>query len=361
MALSQTGWSTITDLVSTGQNVSDSFDVAFTNIDTAILQIDANVLAITALQSPNWITMVPQVDPVAYAEGRFYYNDNTKTFNLQGPFDGIEVSPGHGEHIHVINNSGALIEAGMALRPDGIAGGKVQVVKALADTFEHARILGIAVIDIPIGAESAIATSGFVRNIDTNGLALGTPIYLSDTVAGTYSSVAPAIRSQVGGVFVADAINGSLYVRLVNNQNIPTVYGGLKGLDTAIPLVTTTAEDIVDYSLTREVVTTVDKTTGEITLPNDGDYATFFTASITFPSTISTRTIFLELYDVTNVTVHYTYKYNVPRDATEASLSFNWTLDELAGNVHKMRIRASENIAVVVDDISFHIASISIT
>ena len=46
MALSQTGWTTIVDLVSTGQDMSDNLDVAFTNIDTAIDQVDTNKASI---------------------------------------------------------------------------------------------------------------------------------------------------------------------------------------------------------------------------------------------------------------------------------------------------------------------------
>jgi len=44
MALAKTLWSTIVDLVSTGQGVSDNLDTAFINIDDAITQIDANTL-----------------------------------------------------------------------------------------------------------------------------------------------------------------------------------------------------------------------------------------------------------------------------------------------------------------------------
>lgn len=46
MALAKSLWTTIVDLVSTGQNVSDNLDTAFTNIDTAIAQVDTNTAAI---------------------------------------------------------------------------------------------------------------------------------------------------------------------------------------------------------------------------------------------------------------------------------------------------------------------------
>jgi len=46
MGLAKTLWTSIVDLVSTGQNVSDAFDVAFSNIDDAIDKIDANAVII---------------------------------------------------------------------------------------------------------------------------------------------------------------------------------------------------------------------------------------------------------------------------------------------------------------------------
>jgi len=38
----QTGWTTIEDLVDTGQDVSDKLDTAFSNTDDAITQLNIN-------------------------------------------------------------------------------------------------------------------------------------------------------------------------------------------------------------------------------------------------------------------------------------------------------------------------------
>lgn len=46
MALTKTLWQTIVDLVSTGQDVSDALDTAFSNIDDVIDQVDANTLIV---------------------------------------------------------------------------------------------------------------------------------------------------------------------------------------------------------------------------------------------------------------------------------------------------------------------------
>lgn len=331
------------------------------NSDTLLdTQIKVNTDAIIVLNTPpDYADLNPVPVSPAHNEGRFFYNSSTGTMDIMGPYNGIIVSPGHGEHLHVVNNSGSLIEAGMAVRIAGVAGGIPQIVLAQADTFENARVVGITVLDIPDTTESAVAVSGVI-SFDTSLLAPAGPYYLSDTVPGTYTKTAPAIRTQIGGVLVSDATLGKFRVDIAINQITPAVLGGMKGLDIPLYNVTAITQDIVGYTITREVVTTVNATTGEITLPSNGDYRVHFTASITFPSAITTRTIYLELYDVTNTEIHYTYKYNVPRDATEASLSFNWTLDELANNVHKMRVRSNVDITTTFDDISFDIESISI-
>ena len=330
-----------------------------TNIGTNTSDLASVVAGTTAIEKGR---LTPTATPPAHVEGQWYYNSNTETFNLQGPFTGIEVSPGHGLHMHVVNNSGSLIEAGMAVRPNGVSGGIVQIEKALADTFDHARILGVTVIDIPNGSQSAISIDGIVDSIDTNGLATGVPMYLSDTIAGTYSATPPAIRSQIGGVFVADASAGELFVSIVNNQNVPTVFGAMQGQSgSGVYSLTTSAQDITDYDTSIEIVTALNKTTGEITLPNDGEYRVHFTANIAFTDTSSTRTVSIELYDVTGTAIHYTYNKNIPRNATEDGLSFSWPISEAANNVHKIRIKASTAMDVTFNDISFDIESVSIS
>jgi len=346
----------------TASNTANAINIS-TNSDD-IISLDARVTSneadIVTLQTPpEYADLNPVAVAPTYQEARFYYNSVTGTFDIMGPYDGIIVSPGHGEHLHVVNNTGATITAGSAVRIDGVSAGIPQIVLAQADSFVNANVIGVAVIDIPTATESAVSLSGLI-NFDTSGLPAGVPLYLSDTVPGTYTSTAPAIRTEIGGVLVADAVVGKFRADVKINQVTPAVLGGLKGQNTPTYAVDVIQQDIVDYALTREVVTTVDELTGEITLPNDGDYRVHFTADITFPTSTSTRTIYLELYDVTGAVIHYTYNKNIPRDATEDSLSFNWTLDELAGNVHKMRIRSDVAIAVTFTELSFDIESISI-
>ena len=304
---------------------------------------------------------IPRSTAPTHIEGQVYYDSVEGLLKIQGGVVGVEVAVGHSLHMHVENNSGALIEKGMAVRQAGVVDGKVQIVKALADTFQHSRILGIVSEDIDDGNEGAITTFGEISGFDTSALPVGFPLYLSDTVAGTYSAVTPDIISRIGGVPISDA-EGSLIVYIVNNKNTPTVFGGMVGQsDAGEYSLTTTAQDIVNYDESRTVVMTIDKPNGTITLSNDGKYRMHFTAAISFDSSSQTRSVTVELYDVTGTTIHFSYVKNIPKDATDDSLSFSWSMDEVADNVHKMRIKASTTMDVTLNDVSFDIQSISIT
>jgi len=110
-----------------------------------------------------------------------------------------------------------------------------------------------------------------------------------------------------------------------------------------------------------EVVNTAVLATGIITVSNNGNYRLHFTADISFASTTSTRTVYVELYDVTGAAIVYTYSKNIPRDATTDGFSFSWPFAALASGQYKMRIRSSVAINVTFTSISFDITSVSIS
>lgn len=301
------------------------------------------------------------VTPPTYNEGESYYHSGV--LNIMGAYSDVVLQVGREMHMKVVNNSGATIANGKIVRHDGVAGGIPQIELAKADTFDNARILGMTTHEILDGQEGVITTFGEVGSLDTTGVAEGVPLYLSATVAGTFTETAPAIVSRIGGVTVSHATTGKLFVYIINNKNLPNVFGKLQGQTAGNETynLTTTAQDIINYDIEKEIVTTVAKATGKITLPNVGEYRAHFTAAVSFASSTSTRSITVELYDETGAVIHFPYVKNIPRDATEDSFSFDWTIDEAAGNVHKMRIKASEAMDVTFNNITFNVQSISIS
>ena len=124
--------------------------------------------------------------------------------------------------------------------------------------------------------------------------------------------------------------------------------------------VSTTVQDIDGYLTEEESVVTVDALTGVVTLQNAGAYRLNFTADISFPSAITTRSVIFEVYDVTAAGVAYTYTKNIPRDATDDGLSFSFPAQAVINNQIKMRIRSNVAIDVTFNDVVFDIQSVSI-
>lgn len=329
------------------------------NLDTRVGTAESDIVVLKAPASTKY---TPQAVRPTYSEGQIYYDANKHVMLIDGPIEGVDVKIGHGVHTHVLNNSGAPIEKGMAVRHAGVASGVVQIEKAIATSFENARVFGIVAKDIPIGQEGSIITFGELSELDTFANPVGVPLYLSDTIAGTYTDVAPDIVSRIGGILVQDAIAGSLFVAIINNKILPPVLGGLQGQTGGeeVYAVTTVAQDVNDYTLEESVVMTTNVLTGVLTLPYTGKYRVSVGASIEFPSSISTRNITFEVYNATTATPLFSFVKNIPRDATIESFSFGAPFTGIINNEYKVRIKASESISITMNDISFDIQSISI-
>lgn len=355
--------SNATNATNIATNTSD-ITTNTSDIATNTSDIATNTSDIITLQGPkDYVRLTPQVTPLSpHVIGQIYFDEDSGTTRIQGGIPGVEVEVGHGEHIHVVNNTGAIIPKGAACRHDGVASGKVQAALAIATSFDNARVFGLASQEIGIGDDGALTTSGEIRDMDTNGLPVGIPLYLSDTNAGEYTSTIPGIVSQVGGAITADAITGRFYVQTINNSNLPTVLGGVQGqtVGNDTYTLTGTPQDINDYALTETIVMGVDALNGVLTLSNTGNYRMHFTADISFTSLTSTRSVIVEFYDITNTTSIFGYTKNIPRDATEDSFSFNIPFSSVLGTEYKMRVYASTTMDVTFEDISFDIESINI-
>lgn len=317
---------------------------------------------VAALEAPISTKYAPQTTPPTYVEGQVYYDNVKKTFVMHGAFDGAEIRPGHNNHLHVINNTGAVIEKGMAVRHNGVdVNGKVQIVLAQADTFTNAVILGITQHAIAAtGGEGAIITGGEIDALDTSAYTAGVPLYLSATTPGVFTATAPSIVSQVGGVKVSHATTGSLIVSIRNHINLPTIYGILSGQTTPAYSLTTTVQDIAAYTGNIVSVVTVNPTTGVITLPNTGLYRASVLAAISFTSDVTTRTVTVEVYDATNLAILFSFNKNIPRDATQDSIAFSLPMSITANDQIKLRVKSNVAFSVTFDSIVFDIESSNI-
>ena len=154
----------------------------------------------------------------------------------------------------------------------------------------------------------------------------------------------------------------NLFVSIINNKNLPTVHGSMQGQTVGNDTysLTGTVQNIDDFLQEDSVVIGTDLLTGIITVPNNGKYRMSYSALASFLTSTQTRTVTVELYDIANAVVKYSYVKNIPRDSTEDSFSFGWPFAALVGNQYKLRIKASANFDVTFENISFDLTYISI-
>lgn len=306
----------------------------------------------------------PQVTAPAYAKANVYFNDNTGTLDVQGKYTDVTTQLGREMHIEVINNTGATIPNGTAVRHDGVTvGGVVQVVPALADTFVNSQVLGITTHTILNTAVGLITTQGVVGDLNTTGYPTGVPLYLSATVPGTYTEVIPAIVSQIGGSLTSNISTGEILIVINNNIAVPTIIGIMGGqalgVSDTYPL-TATPVVVNDYTTDSGVVVLRDKLNGTLTVANAGTYRASFSASLTFASIASTRSVTFDLYDVTTSTIMFSYVKSIPRDSAAEALSFSGPFAGLLNNVYEVRVSSADNFTITIGSVSFDIVSISL-
>jgi hypothetical protein len=88
--------------------------------------------------------------------------------------------------------------------------------------------LGMVDAGIDAGTEGYVTTFGIISNLNTNGLTGGTPIFLSPTVAGGYTSVKPQAPNHIvllGYVVRPNSTNvGSIFINISNGWELDELH-----------------------------------------------------------------------------------------------------------------------------------------
>lgn len=128
----------------------------------------------------------------------------------------------------VRNETGAQLDKGTVVYINGAAGNKVTVTKALASgDATSAQTFAVLLENIPNNQNGYAVTSGLLEGLDTSAFAAGTQLYLSPTVAGTYTStkpVAPDHMVYVGVIERSHANQGSILVRIQNGYELEELH-----------------------------------------------------------------------------------------------------------------------------------------
>jgi len=151
-------------------------------------------------------------------EGSIIYDPTVHNLKVRGCCDNTSVSLGRETWVRVKNTTASTIVGGSVVYINGGTSGVTATIAtcglALASTSSTCRILGVTLMDIPSGEEGEVCMGGMVGSLDLSSYSVGTVLYVSPTVAGTWVTaepVYPYLSAKVG-IVISNTTEGLLYV-----------------------------------------------------------------------------------------------------------------------------------------------------
>jgi len=131
----------------------------------------------------------------------------------------------------VTNRSGATMTKGTIVYINGAQGNLPTIAKAIATSdIYSAQTFGFLQTDIANNASGYVVIAGKLDNLDTQSVAEGAQLYLSSTIAGTYTTTkqyAPAHLVYVGVVVRSHPTLGSIEVKIQNGYELDEIHNVL--------------------------------------------------------------------------------------------------------------------------------------
>jgi hypothetical protein len=180
-------------------------------------------------------------------QGRINWDSGTGTLNIGiGDVNTglIDLQVGQEEVVRVYNNAGSTLLKGEIVYVSGSQGNRPAVKRAIATSDGYSvTTLGMVDRDIDAGDEGYVTTFGIISNLNTLGLTGGTPIFLSPTVAGGYTSIKPQAPEHIvliGYVVRVSATVGSIFINISNGWEIDELHD--------VRIINPTQGDLLTYS-----------------------------------------------------------------------------------------------------------------
>jgi hypothetical protein len=153
-----------------------------------------------------------------YAEGNVFWHNEGLAFtpDIDGPIMNI----GSELWFKARNNTGVLIPNGSAVYITGTQGNRPTIALSIANSEETSQVVGIATHDIANNEDGYITTYGTINDLDTSAFNEGDVVYLSETVAGEWSTAIPSgWPVKIGRILYPNQNQGKLVVRFFGTGN----------------------------------------------------------------------------------------------------------------------------------------------
>ena len=164
-------------------------------------------------------------------QGRISWDSGTGTLNIGVGDPGgtlIDLQVGQEEVVRVYNDELTTLNKGEIVYVSGSQGNRPSVKRAIATGDGYSvTTLGMVDANINSGDQGYVTTFGIISNLNTLGLTGGTPIFLSPTVAGAYTSTKPQAPYHVvliGYVVRVSATVGSVFINISNGWELDEIH-----------------------------------------------------------------------------------------------------------------------------------------
>jgi hypothetical protein len=168
---------------------------------------------------------------VTQSTGRVSWDSGTGTLNISVGDVGtgfIDLQVGQEEVVRVYNGELTTLVKGEVVYVSGSQGNKPAVKRASAVSDGYSvTTLGMVDSNISSGDEGYVTTFGIISNLNTSGLTGGTPIWLSPTTPGTYTTtkpIAPYHTVLIGYVVRVSDTVGSIFVNISNGWELDEIH-----------------------------------------------------------------------------------------------------------------------------------------
>ena len=159
--------------------------------------------------------------------GQMAWNNTDGTLDL-GMQGGLKNKIGHQLFVKARNNSGSLITKGSVVKVVGVAGGFIGINLAQGDSDANsATAFGIVAEDIADASNGFVGINGIIHGLNTNAFTEGDVLYLSPTVAGTFTNVKPVAPQHavvIGYVAKKSATDGHILLHVQNGYELDELH-----------------------------------------------------------------------------------------------------------------------------------------
>ena len=159
--------------------------------------------------------------------GQMAWNNTDGTIDL-GMQGGLKNKIGHQLFVKARNNSGSAITKGSVVKVVGVAGGFIGINLAQGDSDANsATAFGIVAEDIADASNGFVGINGIIHGLNTNAFTEGDVLYLSPTVAGTFTNIKPVAPQHavvIGYVAKKSATDGHVLMHVQNGYELDELH-----------------------------------------------------------------------------------------------------------------------------------------